>query len=232
MQRALWALAPDPESASSAGSGAGSSVDRDTARTLWQRALALDPTHPKILRNLVRLAAEEGRAEDVASLLERLALTEGDALDPAWLSELGDEAAFGGHASLARELWGRVDPALRELAPDPAWSLHQRAEAANEPRHADALQTYAHLGWGRAQAEHQSWSAAARSYRQASATAWRGRGRPAPRIELELAAVLWHAGRPDEARSALTRANALARDLSLLPDWAGQALLDGDLLPD
>lgn len=225
MQRALWALRD---------TRAGGHPDRDTARALWERALELDPEHDKILRNLARLASEEGRSEDALALSQRVLIPIGPhrvGVDDDWIFDLGNEAALAGHTQLATELWGQSDEQLAELAPDPAWALHERAAQQGNARHAAALETYARVAWGREQAESANWPAAARSYRQASDASRRGRGRPAPGVELELAAALVLGQRPDEAREAFERSGALARDLLTLPAWAGDALFGAGLLP-
>jgi len=184
------------------------------ARQRYARALALSPSHPRILRNAARLECTQG---DLDSGLALLALLRHHGCDGEDLGRaLGHELVLvdGLPARGARLLFAR---ALEELSPE---ELHARARAED----ADAEECLAQLLWGRQHAAAGSWDAAVRSYRQARDRSRRSGEPGAPLYALELAAAELHAGRRAEAEDLLRETPADARAWEELPGWARDTL--------
>jgi thioredoxin-like negative regulator of GroEL len=88
------------------------------------------------------------------------------------------------------------------------------------------LEFFAQLRWAREHAQSGNFANAVRSYRQALRWAPNARS-----VRLELAAALLQSGQNvDDARAEVDRAGARARDWTILPPWAGAALLEAGLL--
>lgn len=201
----------------------------EPARAAWLRALALDPGHPGLLRNLALLEARHGDAE----------------LSKSYLSRLGVpyERAFRDYATgalleldIARgwELLGQVDERWRELDAERAHNFARAASEGLSEAQATALEGSAHVTWGREHAERGEVDAALRSYRQArrclaqkdasGASSW------SRMFRLEYAGALALAGDAEQAKAELGELRATPAELARLPHWAGQALLDARLL--
>ncbi|HEX6883996.1 MAG TPA: O-antigen ligase family protein [Planctomycetota bacterium] len=204
----------------------------DDARGRYLHALALSPTHPRILRNLARLELVQG---DLEAGLEVVAtLRASGCLDPDWLAELASELVLGMGRSARGARLCFASP-LEALSPE---ELHERAVGPEQREAADTAECLAQLLWGRAHAASGAFDAAVRSYRQATqrSAAWRaargaGSTGPAAPLALELAAAQERAGRRDEALRTLEGLQADAGTWAELPGWAREALTDLGLGP-
>jgi Flp pilus assembly protein TadD/O-antigen ligase len=191
----------------------------EEARQRYGRALALSPTHPRLLENLTRLEWTRGDAARGAELLAEV--TAQGCLDAAWRDALGLELVLdsGLPARGARVL---LDVELAALVPE---ELHARARDGAAA--AEALECLAQLRWARDNAAAGAFEVAVRNYRQAAERSRARRGAElgaAPLYALELAAAEYSAGRADEAR---TRVRGLALDATLrseLAPWSRAAL--------
>lgn len=200
------------------------------AHARYQRALALSPTHPRILRNSARLECSQGDIELGLDAIERLRLR--GCLAPGWTQALGSELVLelGAPARGARLLFGRE---LATLVPEELHARHRNGAAKVEDE-AEASECLAQLLWARAHAAHGDFGRALRSYRQAAERSWARRGAqaaPASLYSLELAAAELRAGHGEAARA---RARELAPDsttLAELPDWARELLPELGLAP-
>jgi len=197
------------------------------ARRRYARALALSPTHPRLLRDLARLECTQGELADGLATIERLRAT--GCLAPDWTASLGVELVLElGRPERGARLLFEAD--LEGLVPE---DLHAKAKAA-EGAPAAAAECVAQLLWARAHVAEGAFEVALRNYRQAAekSHAARGAGRgPAPAYSLELAAAETRAERREDA---LARARAVALEpatWSVLPAWARDALLDLGLTP-
>lgn len=201
----------------------------DEAREAFEHAERLDPGHPRLARNLARLAILSERDDE--ALRRGGALLERDGgLEPGRAAAWAVDALRRDQDELARALLARaglVDAGDDPLGPERSWALADDVEATNAAL-ARALRGRAHLGWARQQAAAGDGPTAVRSYRQALAQlAWDGAsGEPAHarRPALELAAALALSGRPEEAREALARAGGPSARTDDLPAWARAAL--------
>lgn len=196
------------------------------ARRRYTRALALSPTHPRLLRDLARLECTQGELQDGLAAVERLRLSA--CLAPDWTASLGTELVLelGRPECGARLLF---EQELERLSPE---ALHTRAREPGPL--AAAAECLAQLLWAREHVAHGTFELALRNYRQAAEKSHAARGMargPAPAYALELAAAEVRAGRREDA---LARARALALDSAtwaVLPVWAQDALLDLGLAP-
>jgi len=182
------------------------------ARRRFGEALALSPTHPRILRNAARLECTQG---DLAAGLEHVqALRANGCLDPEWLRSLGEELVLelGLAARGARVLRG---VALEQLSPE---ELH--AESREDPASADVLECLAQLLWGREHAARGEWEVAVRSYRQSWERSRRREPAGAPALALELAAAEMLAGRAESAAEHARAVPLTPLTWAALPDWA------------
>lgn len=201
----------------------------EMARAAWLRALALDPAHPGLLRNLALLEARHGALE----------------LSKGYLARIGVpfERAFRDYATgalleldIARgwELLGEIDERWRGLDAERAHHFARAASEGLSENEATALEGSAHVTWGREHAERGAADAALRSFRQArrcllqksadGSTTW------SRMFRLEYAGALALAGEGEAARLELGDLRATPSELARLPTWAGQALLDARLL--
>jgi len=100
-------------------------------RALWERALALDPAHPRVLANLARLEADAGYAELALAYAARLRDRHAaDGLgEPAELAALHERIARGTSEPDARR---RAWRAVVELAPERTDAEHELARAELE----------------------------------------------------------------------------------------------------
>jgi len=204
----------------------------EEGRSAFERALALDPLDPALRLNLARLEVEAGRAE---AALGHLAWLEARGRLPAgWIEGAAAEAVRRLDLGTARALLRNEHPAWGELGAQEAWERAQPL-GENDQELARTLKAIAHLEWAREQVAAGDPATAARSYRQAQQSlAWRPAGggavRLPPAVGMELAAALLVAGRPAEAAQEAERAGAQPRDLTRLPEWAGQALREAGLI--
>jgi O-antigen ligase len=191
----------------------------ELARTGYGRALALSPTHPRILKNLARLELSLGEPELGLQALERLSA--GGCLEPAWLEGFGAELVlvFGRVAAAAELAAGRP---LAELSPE---LLHARSrEPGRDELSARAHEALAQLSWARQHASAGEFELAARNYRQALVQSRARAEAGAALFALELAAAELRAGRRPEALELARGRELDPRTRAELPPWALEAL--------
>lgn len=198
------------------------------ARERYARALALSPTHPRILRNLARLECTQGEFARGLEAIERLR-SQG-CLDSDWLAALGEELVLveGYPERGARLLLGAP---LEELMPEELHARSRRTEAEADPVSTrEALECLAQLLWARQHATHGDFELARRNYRQALERSHARRGSatgPAPTYALELAAAELRAGHDEEARTLARESGPAASDplvREALAPWAREVL--------
>jgi len=196
------------------------------ARERYGHALALSPSHPRILRNAARLECTQG--ELARGLAHVEALRGHGCLDEDWLRTLGDELVLvqGRPERGARLLFSR---ALSELVPE---ELHAQAlEEGRDPLGADARECLAQFLWARGHAAAGRHDVALRNYRQALDRS-RARSGPgsagAPLYRCELGAAELLTGHAEEAREHLALPPA-SDTWAELPAWAQTALEQGGL---
>ena len=193
------------------------------ARARYQRALALSPTHPRILRNYARLELTQGELEPGLATVERL--RSAGCLAAGWLESLGSELVLvlGQPGRGARVLFSR---SLAELVPE---ELHASARDPDAAGTGEARECLAQLLWAREHAERGAFDVALRNYRQAAERSLAAREAardPAGLYTLETAAAESRTGRSAEAAQR-ARGVALERATWLeLAPWARDALLE------
>ena len=184
------------------------------ARSRWTAALALAPTHPRLLRNLTRLELLEGDPEQGLAYLARLDAN--GCPSPKWRRALGLRLALEGRPSTAST--------LLDVEVEAGEALHAMSDAAEgSDRH--AFNALAQIAWARQHAAREDYAAAVRNYRQALKSSRAGPfAEGAPLVRAELAAALFRAGRAEEA-SELLRDFALpeAHRREMQP-WAREVL--------
>jgi len=200
--------------------------DVAAARARWEDVLALDPAHPRVLRNLVNLELDFGD--------ERRALGHLDALraagceDAAWVEGAAERMLFEGRGATALALLARSDSRFKIHTGEAVIALSKQAEVEGRAELAYGLESHAHHLFAEDHAAHASWSNAVRSLRQAiRPTASRHPG-GAALLRLELCAAQHEAGDADGAAKTgigLSLAMPAARHL---PSWA-RAALEGEL---
>jgi O-antigen ligase len=199
----------------------------EEARQRLREALALSPTHPRLLKNAARLELEHGELEAGLAALGRFRQL---GCDPAWSTALGNELVLdlGRPARGAPVLFGAP---LDGLAGE---ELHARSREPGGAALAEAAECLAQLRWAREHAQSGRFDLALRNYRQAAerSHAWRGSERgPAALYALELAAAAERAGRQDEARTRMRGAVLERAAWGELPDWARATLEELGLDP-
>jgi O-antigen ligase len=194
----------------------------EEARRRYLAALALSPTHPRILKNLARLECVQGSPEHGRELLARLELQ--GCVAEGYASEFGAELVL--EAGLA-ERGARLlaETAFEQLVPE---QLHAEAQVEGvATRLTEAKECLAHFLWARQHAAHGSFADAVRSYRQALARSRARRGdEGAAPYRLELAAAEAAAGRRAEALTDAAGVRIDASAWAALPRWARAALVD------
>ena len=194
------------------------------ARDHLQAAAALSPTHPRILKNLIRLELRGGELERGLAWLERL---RGSGCDhEAWIAGLGATLVLEEGRFEAGALLLRSSP-LDELSPERLHGDYRDEASSQTPHVRDAYECLAQLIWARQHAENGTFRLALRNYRQAQrkSLAWTEGG--ALSLRLERAAAELREGRVETARELLAgdvaRA-ALGREWPGLPSWAQETL--------
>jgi len=192
----------------------------EDARRRYLAALALSPTHPRILRNLARLECVQG---EVALGLEALARLElQGCLDAGYRTALGSELVLAlGRPERGAALLSELP--FARLVPE---QLHADARATGlAPAVSEALEALAQLLWAREHAARGSFGLALRNYRQVLERSRAARGdEGATLYRLELAAAEARAERHEDA---FARASAAPREVAAwegLPEWAVVAL--------
>lgn len=192
----------------------------EDARRRYLAALALSPTHPRILRNLARLECVQGEPELGLEALARLELL--GCIDAAYRTTLGSELVLElGRPERGAALLSELP--FERLVPE---QLHADSRAAElAPAVAEALEALAQLLWAREHAARGSYALALRNYRQVLERSRAARGdEGATLYRLELAAA---EARAERREDAFARASAAPREAAAwegLPDWAVAAL--------
>lgn len=202
----------------------------EEAEEYFAHALALDAQNPQLLRSHVRLAGERG---DGKALVERLRRArEADALDESWVERTAADLLLGGRPGMAQPLVDVLESGrnVGDANACYAWSLELKEDEART-RLADSAAAAAQLYFGRGHAVSGAPSDAVRSYRQALRLAERySLPDGAVMVRLELAAALVLDGQREAAVVVLEGTTPAPRHWSVLPEWAGQALLEAGLL--
>ena len=200
----------------------------EEARTRLARALALSPTHPRLLKNAARLELTHGELDAGLDALERLRRQGCE--DPAWTRALGEELVL----ELGRPERGAPVLFGAPLAGLQGEDLHARSRKPEEGSLAEAAECLAQLRWAREHALVGAFDLALRNYRQAAERSHARRGPeagPAPLYALELAAAAQRAGRREEAESRVRGVVLDEATREELPDWARAALGELGLQP-
>lgn len=204
----------------------------DDARAAFERAGALDPGDPTLLKNRARL---EVRARDAAAALPFLERLQAIGRLPAgWHEGAAVDALQRVDPEGARALLAHAHPDWNLGTPEHAWQLSETLEES-APELARALGGLAQLEWARQHVAAGDPATAVRNYRQALGglavpSTEQTPSRAAPVLRLELAAALLRAGRDQEAEAQVARAAPAPADLPLLPSWAGDELVRAGLL--
>lgn len=200
------------------------------AAAWFDRARALDPAHPALLANSVRLAYE---TEDLDAAARAVAAQkDAGRFDALTLIRLGADLLLEGRVRAGADALARADDRFADLTGERATALEQQYRGLGEPRVADALESLAHLRWADAQAEAGRFDDARRSLRQALRTprSLHGPAGP-PRLVMRLAATMYLTGRANEAAEQMDAIAPDARDWAAIPDWAGEALFEHGWAP-
>lgn len=174
--------------------------DSDQAAEYWYRALALDPGHPRLLRNLARLEVERGGYSRAVGHLLDLQAT--DDLDKELTYDLGARVLLAGELGPGLGIVSMSEVGTLLAQPE---DLYGRAEHLKEHEFvSDALRMWAHRLWAHRHAHDGDWRAASVSLRQALKLVQHRTDRhsntAATLIRAELAAALWLRDQPEEAR--------------------------------
>lgn len=195
------------------------------AAAWFGRARALDPAHPALLANSVRLAYESEDLEAAARAVA--AQRDAGRFDALALIRIGADLLLEGHMRAGTDAFARADERFADLTGERATALENEYRGLGEPLVADALESLAHLRWADAQAGAGRFDDARRSLRQALRTPRTLHG-PAgpPRLVMRLAATMYRTGRANEAAEQMNAIAPDARDWAEIPDWAGEALFE------
>lgn len=228
--RAVLALRPHSfEALMQLGLAAARAERVDEARSVWTRALALDPLHPGLRRNLARLEARSGDLERSRELLAGLGVPARRAFADYAVGALRDLDIERGW-----RLFEEIDERLIGLNAELAHHFARDDRGALSEVESTALEGSAHVVWAREHGERGDGAAAVRSYRQArrclAPVDENGVVNASRALRLEGAAALALDGKRDEARTELGDVVATPLELTRLPTWAGQALLEAGLL--
>ncbi|MFT7541931.1 MAG: tetratricopeptide (TPR) repeat protein, partial [Gammaproteobacteria bacterium] len=201
-------------------------INDSAARAAWEQALALQPTHPVLLRNIARLAFHGGDEETGDALLTQVQFQ--GCLEAGWIARLGEELCLLGRIPAGRSLLTREEPRLV----DAGWydALSQEARQGDLQRRSDALALVANLLWAREHAEAARWSDAVRLYRQALNRSRRYVEGGGACLRLEFAAAALIAGQDDVASAQLNGLTPTPLDLRDLPQWALDQLKENGVI--
>jgi O-antigen ligase/tetratricopeptide (TPR) repeat protein len=196
--------------------------DTREARAFYDHARELDPLHPGLLQNRVRLELLDGRIEqgrDILTLLSEHAPPEHE-----WFERFGAELLLRGLDREALVVFQRIG----EMRTEDGTSLWQRSKELRDQERgtlADGYEAQAHRAWAREHVEAGRYHDAVRSYRQCLRLTSVFDARGALRVRMELAAAAMLDGDEDEARERLADERPSAADWAALPSWAGERLL-------
>lgn len=199
------------------------------ARALFERAVELDPEHPALMRNRVRLELFARDLDAGAARIQEAALA--GRLDPLWLRDLGTELLCHGLDLEAELPLALSDARFRALDAQALLQLANEYRASGSPRAADGFEAQANRLWGREHALAFRWDDARRMQRQALRFTRDRIPGGAPRIRLELAATMWRSLRKEEALQELAGLEVDALDWNAIPEWAQIALSEAGIQP-
>lgn len=193
------------------------------ARAYYDHALKLDPRHPGLLRNRVRLELLEGRIEHGLDTLATLA--ERGPPDPDWVERFGAELLLRGKDREGFALLERIGANRSDDDGNGLWQLSKTLHEDGRELLADAYAAQAHRLWAREHAEAGRYHDAVRSYRQSLRLTLAFEPEGALRIRMELAAAALGEGERELAGEQLAGERPTAADWAGMPSWAGEALL-------
>jgi O-antigen ligase len=201
--------------------------DVAAARRHWEAVLAVDPGHPRVLRNLVNLELDHGAVQRASERLD--ALRAAGCEDPAWVAGVAARLLLDGRGEPALALLARDDARFDVRTGEAVMALSNALEAEGLAELAYGLESHAHHLWAEEHAEHASYANAVRSLRQAiRPTASRHAG-GAALLRLELCAAQLKAGDADGAAKTAEGLSLAMPAARFLPAWARAALVDGGL---
>jgi hypothetical protein len=199
--------------------------DPPRAKELYERVLALDAHHPAALLDIGTLELDAGHPREGLARIDQLPAHRAPSRE--WLEELAARLVLKGVDDSAEAVFARVDPALADPTAEQCIAHADEARKANRPPIlGDAWEARAHMRWAREHAASRHFTDAVRSYRQAVRLCTTHVQVPR-RVFLELAAALWLAGKPDEARAQAGDLVATPEDIAAMPDWAAAPLRAG-----
>jgi Flp pilus assembly protein TadD len=194
----------------------------DQARAPFEEAAALDPGHPNVLRNRVRLELESGELERGLTLLDELQQRGG--APPLWLRDLAAELLCRGLEREAQPVLALADERFADLTAEEAYELSNHYRANGAPLPGDGFRALADLLWARGHAAAGRFGDARRLYRQCLRTTLGYVVGGAPRVRMELAASMVRTDRVHEAEDELLGLEPRASDWAAIPEWARAAL--------
>lgn len=198
----------------------------EEAQESLDRASALDPTHPALLRNRARLAAGAGRTADCLAEIEKIVKI--DAYDAVWVRDLGSTQILQGNMETGQVLVARADARFANLSGEQAWAFDKEYRLAGSPLAADGFRVLANWLWAQDHAAAQSWGDARRSYGQALRIQREYVQPTGPvNIRLQQACTLWYDGKQAEARESVAEIPEVdALNVATFPEWCRKALFE------
>lgn len=207
----------------------------DTAHDRFDAALRLDPGHPGLLRNMVRLGCDRRAPEEVDEALARLADRGLD--DPAFLRSVAIEVMLEGRLDGVRQLvldWsaGLQGGPIDVLDANATYQARNRARDGGDLALADAFNNAMRVRYGEADLANDNLLQAVTQFRQAYQKA-RDAGIDAvdtANLRLRLAAGYAATSRVAEARSLIAEGGLRREDYLRLSDIEREALETENLL--
>jgi O-antigen ligase/tetratricopeptide (TPR) repeat protein len=197
--------------------------DTAAAQDAFDKAIHLDPTHPGLLRNRVRLFVESEQLERGLKEFERL--VELGHFDATWLMRLGSEELLRGRIEAGQTLLARADKRFEISIAEEAYALESTYRGNGSPLVADGFKTLANVLWARAHAAEGKWSDAKRSYFQALRIQ-RDYVKPSGGINtrVEHACAIWMNGDREEASQGIEDIDLGELNLAMFPEWSREAI--------
>lgn len=199
------------------------SGDAAEARAYFDHALLIDPVHPGLLENRVRLEFLEGRIPQGVETLARW--SERAPPEDTWFERFGAELLLRGLDREASVLLAYIDEHPTEQDGHLLWQRAKELREQGRDPLADAYEAHAHRLWAREHAEAGRFHDAVRSYRQCLAKTLVATPSGSLRVRMELAAAALSEGDREEARLRLGDDKPSAADWAGMPPWAGEALI-------
>ncbi len=192
--------------------------EHDLAQAAFDQAVQLDPTHPALLRNRVRLFVESDELEHGLKEFERL--VELGQFDATWLMELGCEEILRGQIEAGQTLLARADKRFDISIAEEAYALEASYRANASSLAADGFKTLANILWARSHGTESRWADAKRSYFQALRIQ-RDYVKPAGAIStrVEHACAIWMKGDREEAAQGIDDIDLAGLNVAEFPEW-------------